>query len=705
MSQPLKEADIIFPHLSNTPNLSSTLSSLRRSTLSTQNRLASIVSDSEFVTSVGSAYDLPLVANERCGSWYIPPSQKSGSVYFKSTDGHMGEWSFSLRRLNLQLLDVVKSYGGAVVVDSTRRGKSMPDALSKTIPIWCCVINRAIFGREEKGGVKLSSPPQAVSESEHAQMETKIDGFVRQFMREKEICKPNISELRSKLQKPLRPIWATQLSSLPDSAPSFPDFHPIVLCTASRRVRGAEASESGYIQGAADDHEAWSHGLTPTLFWKHKDVLMKTSEEDVPALIERLLKEEGGSSAVASLIKPTSKLHISASDQMNLAGFEVVVSCTPEPFATSRLKEAGVKRYLHLKCQVGKLGSRDLRTQLPQLLQFFSSFETPTTGNILVCCPTGKDLSVGTALAVLCLYTNEDGKIDTSKSREAKDIGKVFIKQRLSWITTSNPALNPSRTTLQSVNAVLLESQDPKAYSQTKNNGIGNGSFTTSIPIRETRQLPQELEDLQTGEESRNEKPQQNSSSIAKNIFESLRNSANTSWNFQRTLRSSLPTHPSGTVAGIATFTPCNLPDNSPPTLLYAEEGDFITDTGLKFTARRKYVYQLKPKNDDTGGEYIAVRFFNDEKMPRADIEDGVGKGGEGIGGLFVEMGDLEADGREMKAKNKETHLCAKDLYTASWRFGESLITGGAQDIWWEVRYDVKGPQKDYVGTTRYTLV
>ncbi|CAN9321199.1 unnamed protein product [Alternaria alternata] len=705
MSQPLKEADIIFPHLSNTPNLSSTLSSLRRSTLSTQNRLASIVSDSEFITSVGSAYDLPLVANERCGSWYIPPSQKSGSVYFKSTDGHMGEWSFSLRRLNLQLLDVVKSYGGAVVVDSTRRGKSMPDALSKTIPIWCCVINRAIFGREEKGEVKLFSPPQAVSESEHAQMETKIDGFVRQFMREKEICKPNISELRSKLQKPLRPIWATQLSSLPDSAPSFPDFHPIVLCTASRRVRGAEASESGYIQGAADDHEAWSHGLTPTLFWKHKDVLMKTSEEDVPALIERLLKEEGGSSAVASLIKPTSKLHISASDQMNLAGFEVVVSCTPEPFATSRLKEAGVKRYLHLKCQVGKLGSRDLRTQLPQLLQFFSSFETPTTGNILVCCPTGKDLSVGTALAVLCLYTNEDGKIDTSKSREAKDIGKVFVKQRLSWITTSNPALNPSRTTLQSVNAVLLKSQNPKAYSQTKNNGIGNGSFTTSIPIRETRQLPQELEDLQTGEESRNEKPQQNSSSIAKNIFESLRNSANTSWNFQRTLRSSLPTHPSGTVAGIATFTPCNLPDNSPPTLLYAEEGDFITDTGLKFTARRKYVYQLKPKNDDTGGEYIAVRFFNDEKMPRADIEDGVGKGGEGIGGLFVEMGDLEADGREMKAKNKETHLCAKDLYTASWRFGESLVTGGAQDIWWEVRYDVKGPQKDYVGTTRYTLV
>ena len=178
MSQPLSEADIIFPHLSNTPTLSSTLSSLRRSTLSIHNRLSSISSDSAFVASVAEAYGLPLVANERCGSWYIPPSRKTESVYFKSTDGHMGQWKFSLRRLNLQLLDVVETWGGAVIVDSTRRGKSMPDALSKTVPIWCCVINRAVFGEKHE----LFTPPQAVSESEHAQIERRIDGLVRQFL-------------------------------------------------------------------------------------------------------------------------------------------------------------------------------------------------------------------------------------------------------------------------------------------------------------------------------------------------------------------------------------------------------------------------------------------------------------------------------------------------------------------------------------------
>jgi tRNA A64-2'-O-ribosylphosphate transferase len=100
----------------------------------------------------------------------------------------MNQWGFSLRRLNLQLLDIVQNHGGAVIVDSTRRGKSMPDALSKTIPIWCYVINRAVFDGEKHA---LYTPPLAVSRSEHAQIESRLDGCVQQFL----VCSqsPNIS--------------------------------------------------------------------------------------------------------------------------------------------------------------------------------------------------------------------------------------------------------------------------------------------------------------------------------------------------------------------------------------------------------------------------------------------------------------------------------------------------------------------------------
>jgi tRNA A64-2'-O-ribosylphosphate transferase len=140
MTRPLKEADLIFP--TESASMSSVLHSLKRSALSITNRLQSIHADSEFVLSVSKAYNLPLVANERCGSWYIPPEKKAEGVYFKSTDGHTNEWDFSLRRLNYQIFNLVDKHDGCVtsfpsyyvegyadiqrciIVDSTRRGKS-----------------------------------------------------------------------------------------------------------------------------------------------------------------------------------------------------------------------------------------------------------------------------------------------------------------------------------------------------------------------------------------------------------------------------------------------------------------------------------------------------------------------------------------------------------------------------------------------------
>ena len=61
---------------------------------------------------IATKFDLPLIANERCGSWYIPSDKKVESAYFKSTDGHYGAWTFSKRRLNLQVLEVVDRCGG-----------------------------------------------------------------------------------------------------------------------------------------------------------------------------------------------------------------------------------------------------------------------------------------------------------------------------------------------------------------------------------------------------------------------------------------------------------------------------------------------------------------------------------------------------------------------------------------------------------------
>jgi len=108
--QSLTTADLIFPSAST--SISAQTAALGKSCSSIQNRLRSIDVDSRFIREVVEEYRLPVIANERCGSWYIPSDLKAGSAYFKSTDGHHGVWACSLRRLNLGVLGIVGKSGG-----------------------------------------------------------------------------------------------------------------------------------------------------------------------------------------------------------------------------------------------------------------------------------------------------------------------------------------------------------------------------------------------------------------------------------------------------------------------------------------------------------------------------------------------------------------------------------------------------------------
>lgn len=577
----------------------------------------------------------------------------------------------------------------------------MPDSMSKTIPIWCCVLNRAIFPDSAQSH-QLYTPPHVVPASEHAQIEKRISAFVAQFL---DICKPNLARLRSLISKPMRPLWVTQDSELPENRPEFHDFHPLVLCTASRRVRGAESSGNVYVQGAADDHEAWSHGLTPKLFWEHKSRLLATDEDGLPVLIKSLTGSEERTDAAPICVSPTANLYVSTTQNLDLEAFDVVISCGTEPLLTAHSDCARNKKYLLLKCQDGKRGSRDLRSQLPHLVTFFSTLPSPP-GRILVCCKTGKDLSVGVSLTILCLFANQTGAI--SSTLDARDIDKTFIKKRLAWLTTASANLNPSRKTLLSVHAFLIPEpsdlrQSPCNVSkeQTQCGLVGVEGQRLSPPLTvhaktSTRDAPSSAVPIALP-------------NAMSTIFNAL-HSRGSHWRFTRTLTSALSSHPSGTVTGTATFVPFALSSsllssedakpsftpNVPDALLYCEEGEFVTTTGLRFQTTRKYVYRLKYDSPDDEAARIAVHFYPDGSSNTKEI-----------GGLFVEMDNLQTsiDGGQtaLEASNIEQHLCAEDLYAASWRFDSRMGEGdGIEGTWWEVRYEVKGPKKDYTSCTAY---
>lgn len=503
-------ADLIFASDQANHNFARVLGDLRRAHLSITHRLRSICRDAAFVAEVAARYpDFAVVANERCGSWYIPVTTKGGSAYFKSTDGHTGQWSFSMRRLNLHLLPLLCAGGGSsptrgggcILVDSTRRGKRMPDALSKTVPLWCCVLNRALFPAQEgqddeaaqKDAQTLYTPPGVVSASEHSQMLARVPAFVETlgglgvFRLGDETTPDPVAWRRQNLPngKPLRPVWVTPDMPWPDVDGLRDRFNVLFCCTSSRVPPTGEDGEDGddadYIQGAADDTENWAHGLTPELFWDNSEKLLETPEADLPALITAIVKagsESTASAGGATYTETAITPYLSAGqwtgpspplpprDPSDVCQIAFVRQATePATWASSPTSlEVGLGKQ-------DKIAGRTLRYAFPQICEFVSAFLKRGDGDrskkrVRILCPTGRDISVGTALALLCFCFDEAGEPRTaspfsssssSSSSPSAIFNKDVIRVRLARIMTAMPHANPSRATLQSVNSFLMD--------------------------------------------------------------------------------------------------------------------------------------------------------------------------------------------------------------------------------------------------------
>ncbi len=338
----------------------------------------------------------------------------------------------------------------------------MPDALSKTIPIWCSVVNRFLFPNNAQFH-KLYTPPQVVSPSERAQISVLLPNFLTAL----QALNIPLKDLKSYISKPLRPMWVTPESDLTPSSTIFEDFHPVICCTVSRRVVGGEVSEGGYIQGAGDDTENWAHGLTPPVYWENRGILLSTPDAELPDLIEELVRgaASGPSSRGIRCVKPTSNLFV--------APLSAISSATePETFTITLLPKITAESTWQtspMRADIGlgphKLGSRNLRTALPFIANFVektmiagskSSEGVSRPKDILLSCESGTDLAIGAALAISSLFFGDDGTM-IREGRRVSSIDKTFIRSRLGWISTSMPDANPSRATLQSVNSFLMD--------------------------------------------------------------------------------------------------------------------------------------------------------------------------------------------------------------------------------------------------------
>lgn len=277
---------------------------------------------------------VPLFANARAGSWYVPPVVQNSptcTAAFKSADGHYGQWSSSLRRPNIHVLHAAIQFGAVVLVDVTRRGKRFPDSFMKTVPIWCAVINnvaglyscttcRNMTNLCDHCACIHLHPDVPQSERHHIQ--NRLPQWLSDWRRSLPTLQntiPTFKDASTHQLKPLRPIWISPESTLWQHGIPLQqlDFTPIVCISASHVVPDGERSfiepslseqvVSGvtfaprpvgfaYVQGAGDDEEAWCCGLTPSLFWHHQDRLLSiangSAANDSAMHIEAHLRKE-----------------------------------------------------------------------------------------------------------------------------------------------------------------------------------------------------------------------------------------------------------------------------------------------------------------------------------------------------------------------------------------------------------------------------
>lgn len=436
----------------------SVLKDLRKDSRSIRNRLLSILLDAEWVQEAAKAYARPLVPNERCGSWYV--EQYTDSCYFKSTDGHTNQWSLSTKRTNFHLLKLIADNAGVVLVDSTRRGKTMPDSFTKTVPIWCAVLNYVMFGGDGPfGDVSwFFYPHNLVSKNEASSIVRLIPSFASSLLELNLISK---QELLDKFHgKYLRPLWVYPELSLPLEPPVYEDFYPVILCNASFKSQDgiSQLDQFLYVQGAADDHELWApRNLTPQLFWNNRhffnsERLRSCDDADILQFTSTSLRELDfheqdvvDIATIGSSLLSVGKIVGNVGSNSHGLDYDLIISLSSR-FTISE----SVKNSFSYKLSCNKKGSNELRKHLPDIVARIQACVSQDK-TVLVLCECGQDLAVGVALIVLA--TNYDLSLCHKKADNL--VTKEFIKRLFGALLKCKKA-NPSRATLQSVNSYLM---------------------------------------------------------------------------------------------------------------------------------------------------------------------------------------------------------------------------------------------------------
>ncbi|XP_039037212.1 tRNA A64-2'-O-ribosylphosphate transferase-like isoform X2 [Hibiscus syriacus] len=396
--------------------------------------------------------------------------------------------------------------------------------MSKTIPIWTCVLNRAIFSYLNKFSNNDSSLvdrdsdtgrnsvdwdcslhlPLWVSETEKAAIEDRLEGWTKDL----EASGADIATLASCLKKPLRPLWISQRTVIwINEVPDYDswNFTPIILVSSSSsngvtQHRMTSEFSWNYIPGAGDDEESWARGLSPKLFWNHAYDLISSGPDScnqkVADIVEkdRVYRAQRGQNAphitakssvsgsspnlpcLEPLLRPDlSSLTMNSSEKdcgifwlgstnlaIGVAEHASNVDCilNCDQWPIS-VHHQEAGAHLFLPIVNSKMDRFSLFDNLSSAVTFANSNLTKGR-TLLICCHDGEDISVCVCLAILISLFDDEGSFDGGKSFGKTGITKCGMRRQLVYICKFAIKARPSRGNLKQVFSFLSSGKSTK---------------------------------------------------------------------------------------------------------------------------------------------------------------------------------------------------------------------------------------------------
>lgn len=309
----------------------------------------------------------------------------------------------------------------------------------------------------------LDTPANAVRSSEHDQIQRLVDGWADQLL----TSSFNIEGTLALLKRPLRPMWVSPASHPGEDSiqnTNDLDFHPVVCLSASKYLGDhASLDRAGgytYIQGAGDDHEGWSRGLTPKLFWENRVELLSANRSELESLIDGIVStaQDKVSQRTELFQVRTTKLFIYLPSEldrnaMSEDDLEVIISGGDSVELTCK-KDKLEKSAAIINNRSMKNLSKTLSSVLPDCTQMMQQSKTLRLTAIGPQLDKSKELLVAIALCLLVNVFDEEGiRRESPPSR----VEKADIRDRLHWIIESSKGtINPPRSVLKKVNNYLI---------------------------------------------------------------------------------------------------------------------------------------------------------------------------------------------------------------------------------------------------------